>query len=122
MRPVQPVLGPKVVIEAPDGPSTGVVASFATHTKSLFVFVVLCMAGHTIARRIFVTRCFMAAFAGHHHMPPSQREARKTVVEFGDFPRPVTVALLTLGALLPLVLVILLVAAKAVHGRVAQAL
>ena len=39
VRSVQRVLGSLVVIEIPQGPGTGVVATLATHTQFLFVLV-----------------------------------------------------------------------------------
>ena len=113
------VFGFGVVIERPHSPSPCVVASFTAHTQPLFVLVVLFMAGKTITGGIFVTRCFMAAFARCSNVSSGQRKARQCMVKPGHFPRLVTVACLALVARLAVVLIVFFVATKAVHRRVA---
>lgn len=55
-------------------------------------------------------------------MPPRQGKAGHVVVKLGNFPRPIAVALLALASGLAVVLVILLVAAKAIRSGVAKTL
>ena len=119
VRTVEPVRRPAVVVKVPDGPGTGVVTGFAAHSKLLFVFVFILVARNAILLCIFVTTCRMAVFARRGDVAPRERKAGLRVVELRGLPGLVAMALFTLGAQLVLVLVVLLVAADAIHYRIA---
>jgi hypothetical protein len=122
MSTIQPVFGLGVVIEAPDGPRSGVVTGFAAHTQLLFVCVILFMARGALARRVFVTACFMAAFAWNIDMPPGERKYGLAVVKPGDVPRLVAVTLFTLGASLAFVFVVFFMARVTIRWCIAKTL
>jgi hypothetical protein len=119
VRALQPVGGPAVVVKVPDGPGTGVVTGFAAHSKLLFVFVFILVARNAILLCIFVTTCLMAVFAGRCDVAPGERKAGLCMIELRGLPRLVAVALFALGTQLVLVFVILLMAADAIHHRIA---
>lgn len=118
---IQRVLGSLVVVEIPQAPGSGVMATLATHAQLLFVLVFLLMARKTISGRILEARRLMATLAGRGHMASSKRKPRQRMVEFLNLPGLVTVTRLARGAGLTFMLVVFLVAAVTFQRCLAQA-
>ena len=118
----QAIAGLLVVIKIPQGPGTGVVATLALNAKFLLVLVLFLVAREAVARRILEARIQVAALARRRHVAPSQRKACRRMVKLRNPPRAIIVALFTGLAQLPLVLVVLLVAADAFRRGLSHAI
>jgi hypothetical protein len=121
VRTIQSISRPAIVIKVPNGPCTGVVAGFAAHSESLFVFVFILVARETVLWCILVTSCFMAPLTRGRDVPPREGKTRQRMVKLRGLPGFVAVALLALGALLALVLVVFFVAAQTIQRGLPEA-
>jgi len=121
VRAIEAVFRAPVMVEVPHRPGAGVMAGIALTAQPFLVLVLGRVTGITVTRGIPVTAGLVAALARCGGVAPSQGKARARMVELGHGPGLVAMALLAAGTQLGLVLVVLLVAADAVHGRVAVA-
>lgn len=108
----------QLVIEGDCFPVVRPVASLTLFTVGPFMFVVLFVTGITIHWGILEGRRQMALFAFYLGVFAHQWETSLVVVERRFLPRPVSVAVLALCALLPFMLVIFFMAGIAVHRGV----
>lgn len=111
MCTVQNILGALVMIEIPQLPRSGVVASLTPLTELEFVMIVFFVTRITILRCVLVTSCLVTTLACRSDMAPGQWELGETVVKLLNFPIFVCVARATLFASLPFVFVVFFVAA-----------
>lgn len=95
-------------------------AAFALWTESAVMDVILDVAAHAGAPRLFgaIQRFLVAVVAGHLAMCAFQGEPRLIVIEIPGFPSAGVMAGLALRAEASLVHVLLLVTAVASHGRI----
>ena len=114
---VNPVLGAFVVVEIPDFPVAGIVATLALLAQTQFVLVFLLMARPAIRLGVLEFRRFMALLAVGLDMLAQQREFRLVVVEahIVALPASFVMAILALLALLTVVLVVHFVTGIAVR-------
>lgn len=118
---VEPIGRTLIVVEVPQRPGAGVVATLATRTKLLLVLVFLLVTGKTIAWRVLETGALVTALASGRDVPTGQREACQPMVKLGDAPRTIIMTLLTCGARLSFMLVIFFMATQAVNRGLAHA-
>lgn len=85
------------------------------------MLIIFLVAGEAIPRRILEPQGLMARLALHSAMTTNQRESRAVVIKVSAFPCLVVVTGLALLTQLPLMLVILLVAADAGEGGSTEA-
>lgn len=115
VRTIERILGPLVVVEIPQAPGAGVMATLAAHAQRLLMFVFLLVARKTVTRGVFETRRQMTALAGCRNMPSGQWEPGRGMVELFNLPGPVAVTGLAGRARLTLMLIIFFVAAIALN-------
>ena len=66
---IEQEIGALAMVEVPQDPGAGVVATIATRAKFLLVLVLFLMAGEAVARSVLETCCEVAAFASRWHVP-----------------------------------------------------
>lgn len=118
MRAVERKTGLGRVIEAPEGPATGIVTVRACRPDSAGMHILVGMAFNAAQRRITESPAFVAALAVGLLVPADQGKGRQTVVE-GDAARPVgfVVAQPAVFAFLTGMRIVCRVAAEARCGR-----
>ena len=116
MRPIQNVSGFLIVVEAPAGPTVGIVTRCAVAREAAFMMSIS-MAIHAGARRILERRRAMAFLARHDGVTPDKRESRDIVIEC-DLLSPTRFFMALFAAIseLSLVRIVLLVTRGAVCG------
>ena len=117
VRTIKHVFGALVMVEVPQSPRPGVMATLTTQAQFLLVLVFFFVAGVTLPRRILETRGLVAGFTSCNNVSTGQWKARQRMIEFAHFPVTVVVARFTRGTSLPFVLVIFFMTTQAVRGR-----
>ena len=92
VRAVQHVLGAFVVVEVPQRPRAGVVATLTAHAQLQFMAVILLVARITIFGCIFEAQRQMTTFAGGGNVSPGECELRQPMVVAFHLPDAVGVA------------------------------
>lgn len=117
VRTVEQEAGALVMVEIPGAPVARVVAIRTGRSQAALVHVFLGMTADALLGCILEFQTLVTGVALDRKMPPGQRKNRACVVESGLFPGGFFMALLALGALLPGVFIVLLVAAHAIHRQ-----
>ncbi len=118
VRPCQVVMRARVMIEIPQWPGSGVVASFTHDPKTEFVLVVLLMATQTVLFGITEFGCQVAFFALHQRMTTRQGKTCFVVVKPIHLPALVRVATFALWAALAFMFVILFMTTHTQHRSI----
>lgn len=105
-----------VVIEAPCFPRGGVMASFATRSQFVFMFIVFFMTGNTSNARVLESGSYVTLLALHSRMLTEEGKTRQIMIDLAVFPIAFVMTAFAFLAFLSLVLVVFFVASKTSAG------
>ena len=105
-----------MMVEVPDAPIAGIVASIASRPQAPLVGIVLTMATHTCLRGVLEARRLMAVTTSHFKVATSQRKTRYRVVKARGFPTLFRMTAFAPLALLTLVYIVLHMTGCALPG------